>query len=138
MGDKPGGNATEGSRRILVAEDSKATAESMAKLLELLGHEVLVTRDGPQAIAAALTWRPEFILLDIGLPAVDGYGVAAQLRQEAVCRDTIIIAVTGYGQDGDRQRSREAGIDHHLLKPVSSASLLSLLSRPRTSSCAGD
>ena len=92
----------------------------------------------PQAIELALSWQPEVILLDIGLPAIDGYAVAVHLRQEAVCRDTIIIAVTGYGQDGDRQRSREAGIDHHLLKPVSSASLLSLLSRPRTSSCAGD
>jgi CheY-like chemotaxis protein len=137
MEDKPGGNAPEGSRRILVAEDSKATAESMAKLLELLGHEVLVARDGPQAIAAAVTWRPEFVLLDIGLPAVDGFAVAAHLRQQDVCRDTIIIAVTGYGQEDDRRRSRESGIDHHLLKPVSSGSLLPLLSRSGTTSCAG-
>jgi CheY-like chemotaxis protein len=138
MGDKPGGNAPEGSRRILVAEDSKATAESMAKLLELLGHEVLVASDGPKAIAAALTWRPEFILLDIGLPAVDGYAVAAHLRQEEACRNTIIIAVTGYGQADDRRRSHDAGIDHHLLKPVSSDVLLPLLSQSGTSSCAGD
>ena len=137
MGDKSWGNAKEGSRRILVAEDLKAAAESTAKLLELLGHEVLVARDGPQAIAAALTWRPEFILLDIGLPAVDGYAVAARLRQEEVCRDTIIIAVTGYGQEDDRRRSRESGIDHHLLKPVSSGALLPLLSRSGTTSCAG-
>jgi CheY-like chemotaxis protein len=137
MEDKPRGNAPKGSRRILVAEDSKATAESMAKLLELLGHEVLVARDGPQAIAAALTWRPEFIMLDIGLPAVDGYAVAARLRQEEVCRDTIIIAVTGYGQEDDRRRSREAGIDHHLLKPVSADVLLPLLSRSGTASCVG-
>jgi CheY-like chemotaxis protein len=137
MEDKPRGNAPKGSRRILVAEDSKATAESMAKLLELLGHELLVARDGPQAIAAALTWRPEFIMLDIGLPAVDGYTVAARLRQEEVCRDTIIIAVTGYGQEDDRRRSREAGIDHHLLKPVSADVLLPLLSRSGTASCVG-
>ena len=119
-----------------MAEDSKATAESSAKLLALLGHEVLIAHNGPQAIELALSWRPEFILLDIGLPAVDGYAVATQLRQEAVCRDTIIIAVTGYGQEDDRRRSREAGIDHHLLKPVSSASLLPLLSRSGTPSCA--
>jgi CheY-like chemotaxis protein len=138
MEDKPGGNGPEGSRRILVAEDNKTTAESAAKLLELLGHEVLVARDGTQAIALALSWRPEFILLDIALPTIDGYAVAARLRQEDVCRDTIIIAVTGYGQENDRRRSHEAGIDHHLLKPVSSDVLLPLLSRPGTSSCAGD
>jgi CheY-like chemotaxis protein len=138
MGDKPVNNVTEGSRRVLVAEDNKTTAESSAKLLELLGHEVLVARDGTQAIELALSWEPEVILLDIGLPAVDGYAVAAQLRQEAVCRDTIIIAVTGYGQEDDRRRSRDAGIDHHLLKPVSSDVLLPLLSRSGTTSCAGD
>jgi CheY-like chemotaxis protein len=137
MGDNPGGSAPKGSRRILVAEDYRPTAESMAKLLELFGHEVLVAHDGPQAIAAALSWRPECILLDIGLPAVDGYAVAARLRQEEVCRDTIIIAVTGYGQENDRRRSREAGIDHHLLKPLSSASLLPLLPRPETPPCTG-
>jgi CheY-like chemotaxis protein len=92
----------------------------------------------PQAIELALSWRPEFILLDIGLPAIDGYAVAAHLRQEEVCQDTIIIAVTGYGQEDDRRRSHEAGIDHHLLKPVSSDVLLPLLSRAGTSSCAGD
>jgi CheY-like chemotaxis protein len=138
MGDKPGGNAPEGSRRILVAEDNKTTAESAAKLLALLGNEVLVAHNGPQAIALALSWRPEFILLDIGLPAIDGYAVAAHLRHEEVCQDTIIIAVTGYGQEDDRRRSHEAGIDHHLLKPVSSDVLLPLLSRAVTSSCAGD
>jgi CheY-like chemotaxis protein len=138
MGDKPGGNAPEGSRRILVAEDNKTTAESAAKLLALLGHEVLVAHNGPQAIALALSWRPEFILLDIGLPAIDGYAVAAHLRHEEVCQDTIIIAVTGYGQEDDRRRSHEAGIDHHLLKPVSSEVLLPLLSRAVTSACAGD
>jgi CheY-like chemotaxis protein len=138
MGDKPGANAPAVSRRILVAEDSKFAAESSAKLLELLGHEVLVAHNGPQAIELALSWQPEVILLDIGLPAIDGYAVAAHLRQKEVCRDTIIIAVTGYGQEDDRRRSHEAGIDHHLLKPVSSDVLLPLLSRADTSSCAGD
>jgi CheY-like chemotaxis protein len=138
MGDKPGGNTPEGTRRILVAEDNKPTSESSAKLLELLGHEVLIARDGPQAIALALSWQPEFILLDIALPTIDGYAVAARLRQEEACQKTIIIAVTGYGQVDDRRRSREAGIDHHLLKPVSADALLPLLSRSDTSSCAGD
>jgi CheY-like chemotaxis protein len=138
MGDKSWGNAPEGSRRILVAEDNKTTAESSAKLLELLGHEVVVAHNGPQAIDLALSWQPELILLDIALPTIDGYAVAARLRQEESCRNTIIIAVTGYGQVDDRRRSREAGIDHHLLKPVSSDALLPLLSRSGTASCAGD
>jgi CheY-like chemotaxis protein len=138
MRDKPGGNAPKGSRRILVAEDYRPSAESMAKLLELLGHQVVVAQNGPEAIAPALSWQPELILLDIGLPAIDGYTVAARLRQEELCRDTTIIAVTGYGQEGDRRRSREAGIDHHLLKPVSADVLLPLLSLSGASSCAGD
>jgi CheY-like chemotaxis protein len=106
--------------------------------LELLGHEVLVAHNGPQAIDLALSWQPELILLDIALPTIDGYAVAARLRQEEACRNTIIIAVTGYGQVDDRRRSREAGIDHHLLKPVSADVLLPLLSRSGTASCAGD
>ena len=93
---------------------------------------------GQEAIALALSWRPDYSLLDIALPAIDGYAVAAHLRQEEVCRDTIIIAVTGYGQEDDRRRSREAGIDHHLVEPASSDVLLSLLSRSGTTSCAGD
>jgi CheY-like chemotaxis protein len=124
--------------RILVAEDNTAAAQSMSKLLELFGHEVRVAADGPTTIAAALDWRPEFILLDIGLPAIDGYEVASRLRQEALCRETVIIAVTGYGQEDDRQRSRAAGIDHHLLKPVASDVLLPLLSRSSTTPVGAD
>jgi two-component system CheB/CheR fusion protein len=89
-----------------------------------------VTRQAPgasEAITAALRWRPEFVLLDIGLPDIDGYQVAARLRQEASCQDTVLIAVTGYGRPEDRQRSREAGIDHHLVKPVDPGLLPALL-----------
>jgi CheY-like chemotaxis protein len=113
--------------RILVVEDNADSAESLAKLLELFGHELQVARDGPQAIALALRWRPEFVLLDLGLPAMDGYEVAIRLKQEATCREAVIIAVTGYGQPEDRQRSRAAGIDHHLLKPANPDVLLALL-----------
>jgi CheY-like chemotaxis protein len=83
-----------------------------------------------------LRWRLEFILLDLGLPAMDGYEVARRLRQEAACRETVVLAVTGYGQAEARQRSRAAGIDHHLLKPVDPAALLALLSRPEAVSSA--
>jgi CheY-like chemotaxis protein len=115
---------------ILLVEDYEDAAQSLALLLSLHGHEVIIARDGAQAIAAALHERPHFILLDIGLPGVNGYEVAATLRQQASCKDTVIIAVTGYGQAEDRRRSFAAGIDHHLLKPVDSDVLIGLMSRP--------
>ena len=100
----------------------------MARLLKLLGHEVAVAHDGPEAIEVAREHRPDFVLLDIGLPGMDGYEVAARLRQEECCKDAVIIAVSGYGQDEDRRRSKEAGFDHHLIKPLDHDALLSLLS----------
>jgi CheY-like chemotaxis protein len=115
--------------RILVVDDHADTVETMARLLEIHGHEVQVACDGPGAIATALHWRPEFVLLDLGLPGMDGYQVAARLRQESSCRDTVIIAVTGYASPDDRQRSHAAGIDHHLLKPVDPGELRALLAR---------
>src|SRR5262249_54878289 len=115
--------------RILVVEDNADSAETLAKLLELLGHKVQIARDGPQAIASALLCQPEYILLDIGLPGMDGYQVAARLRQEVSFQKTVIIAVTGYGLPQDRQRCHSAGIDFHLLKPVDLPVLRSLLSR---------
>lgn len=115
--------------RILVVDDDAYSAESMARLLRIFGHEVQVARDGRQAITAALRWRPEFILLDLGLPVMDGYQVAIRLRQDALCPRFVIIAMTGYGQEEDRERSRAVGIDHHLLKPVHPDVLLPLLSR---------
>jgi len=117
--------------RILVVDDHADTVESLAMLLKIHGHEVQTARDGSEAIAVALRWRPEFVLLDLGLPDLDGYQVALRLRQEASCQGNVIIAVTGYGLPEDHQRSREAGIDHHLLKPVDPGVLLSLLSRPK-------
>lgn len=113
--------------RILIVEDDKDTSESMARLLKIFGYEVEVAREGPEAIARAVCQRPDFILLDIGLPGVDGYQVARSLKQEVACPETVIIAVTGYGQPEDRHRSREAGIDYHLVKPVDHRDLIALL-----------
>ena len=114
--------------RVLVVDDSVDTVESTARLLKLHGHEVQTACDASEAIAAALRWHPEFVLLDLGLPNIDGYQVAARIRQEASCQGTVLIAVTGYGRPEDRQRSREAGITYHLLKPVDPGALLALLS----------
>ena len=113
--------------RILVVDDNVDTARGMARLLKLLGHDVATAHSGPEAIEAARRHRPEVVLLDIGLPGMSGYEVAARLRQEDSCQGAFIIAVSGYGQDDDRRRSREAGFDHHLIKPLDHDALLAIL-----------
>jgi PAS domain S-box-containing protein len=117
--------ARQGSR-VLVVDDNVDTAQGLGKLLKLLGHEVQTAFDGPTAIELARTYKPEVVLLDIGLPGMDGYEVASKLRQEACCKDAVIIAVSGYGQEEDRRRSREAGFDQHLVKPVDYDALMSV------------
>ncbi len=112
--------------RVLVVDDNVDAAESIAMLLRMAGHNVRAVYDGPEALNAAATFQPELILLDIGLPGMDGYEVARQLRSRTASRDTMLVAVTGYGQDEDFRRSREAGFDHHLVKPADPATLLSL------------
>jgi two-component system CheB/CheR fusion protein len=124
--------------RILIVEDDGDTAESMARLLTILGYEVAIARDGLHAIAMAPRQGPDFVLLDLGLPGMDGYQIALSLKQEVECKKTVFIAVTGYGQSEDRQRSRAAGIDHHLVKPVDPDVLLGLLARCEAGSVEGD
>ncbi len=87
-------------------------------LLEASGHEVRAVHDGPTALDAALEFRPEVVLLDIGLPGLDGFEVAKWLRKQPVLSSSVLVAMTGYGQKSDRQRSRDAGFDHHLVKPA--------------------
>jgi two-component system, sensor histidine kinase len=106
-------------RRVMVVDDSVDGAESMSILLEMLGHDVRVMYDGAAAIATASEFRPEVVLLDIGLPGIDGYQVARALRAEPATSGALLIALTGYGQESDRQRTRDAGFDHHLVKPAS-------------------
>ena len=114
--------------RILIVDDNKDLATSLARLLRLLGHEVEVVFDGRQGIEAARIYRPRVLLLDIGLPHVDGYQVARTLRQEGF-HDILIIALSGYGQEEDRRRSREAGINHHVTKPVDVKTIAELIAR---------
>jgi len=113
--------------RVLVVEDNVDAAESLATLLRLWGHEVRVVHDGLQALAAARGYRPEVVLLDIGLPGLDGYQIAERLRQEADFDNTLLVAMTGYGQPEDRRRSHEVGIQHHFVKPVEPFVLRNLL-----------
>ncbi|MBP0588730.1 response regulator [Paraburkholderia sp. LEh10] len=114
-----GGSAPNAKRRVMVVDDSIDGAESMSILLEMLGHEVRVLYDGAAALAAAPEFRPDVVLLDIGLPGIDGFQVARALRAERATAGALLIALTGYGQESDRQRTRDAGFDHHLVKPAS-------------------
>jgi two-component system CheB/CheR fusion protein len=116
--------------RILVVEDNRDAADCLRILLELLGHRVAVAYSGPEGVQRAREWRPDVVLCDIGLPGLDGYGVAGQLRHDPATAGAQLIAVTGYGQEEDRRRSKEAGFDHHLTKPVDPAALQPLLVRP--------
>lgn len=114
-------------RRILVVDDNLDSAESLALLLGLQGHEVRTAMDGPGAIAAALSFRPEIVFLDIGLPGMDGYEVARKMRAETDLEGTVLIAVTGYGREEDVRRSMESGFDRHLVKPMDFSELDALL-----------
>jgi CheY-like chemotaxis protein len=114
-------------RRLLVVDDNKDAAESMSMLLEMWGHEVAYAYDGPSALQMAQQWQPEAVFLDIGLPGMDGYEVAERLRALPQAKNAVLIAITGYGQEDDRLRSRRAGIDHHLVKPVAPDTLRTLI-----------
>ncbi len=116
--------------RILVVDDNVDAAESLGILLELDGHAVTIAHEGVQALATALAQRPSVILLDIGLPGMDGYEVCRRLRAEGFAA-TRIIAMTGYGQDKDKQRAMEAGFDLHTVKPVEFSKLKAILAAER-------
>ncbi|HSB12335.1 MAG TPA: PAS domain S-box protein [Blastocatellia bacterium] len=115
------------ARRILVVDDNIDSIESLGLWLRLMGHDVRLVHEGLAAVEAAREYHPEVIVLDIGLPDIDGYQVARRLRQEPDLGGVLLIALTGYGQDEDRQRCYDAGFDEHLIKPVDPASLEALL-----------
>jgi CheY-like chemotaxis protein len=117
-------------RRILAVDDNKDAVESLALLLTMMGHEVRVAYEGFTAMDAARTYEPEVVLLDIGLPGMDGYQVARWLRRQPALAKVLLIAVTGYSQPEDRRRSREAGFDYHMAKPVDLDVLERLLAHP--------
>jgi PAS domain S-box-containing protein len=117
-------------RRTLVVDDNRDAADSMAALLDLRGHTTWVAYDGESALALAAEHAPQVVLLDIGLPGMDGYEVAARLRALAQTRNSRLIALTGYGQPEDRRRSQQAGFDRHLVKPVDFEILVGLLAAP--------
>lgn len=113
--------------RVLVVDDNLDAGLSLCRLLALLGHDTHLARTGYEAVDLARRLRPEFVLLDIGLPGYDGFQVAEILRRDSALAAAKIIAVTGHGREEDRERARQAGIDHHLLKPIDPKFLESLL-----------
>lgn len=113
--------------RVLVVDDNMDAADMLAVMLQMFGHDVQAVYSGQTALETAVESQPDFVLLDIGLPDIDGYEVARRLREQPRTKDVRLIAVTGYGQDSDRQRSQEAGFDHHLVKPVEAEKLEDLL-----------
>jgi two-component system, OmpR family, response regulator len=122
-------DGTAPARRVLLVDDSVDAAEALSMLLETLGHEVRTLHDGTSALAIVDEFRPEVVILDIGLPGMDGFALARELRKLPSTRDALLIALTGFGGDEDRLRARAAGFDHHLVKPVSFADLEDLIAR---------
>jgi len=114
-------------RRILVVDDNRDSASTLAILLRLMGNVTQTANDGLEAVEAASDFRPDVVLMDIGLPKLDGYEACRRIRQQPGGADMVVVAVTGWGQDEDRERSSEAGFDHHLVKPVDQATLAEIL-----------
>jgi CheY-like chemotaxis protein len=115
------------ARRILVADDNADAAESLAQILQLMGNEVLTVVDGVEAVERAPVFAPDIVMLDIGMPRMNGYEACRCLRGQEAGSAAVIIAVTGWGQDEDRAKAREAGFDLHLTKPVDPLAVEALL-----------
>ncbi len=121
------GNSADVIRRILVVDDNRDAAETLSTMLRVMGHDVETHYSGAAAIAATADRRPEIVLMDIGMPDVDGYAAARAIRDRDGYGDTVLVAVTGWGSDADRRRSEAAGFDRHLVKPVAMTDLVSML-----------
>ena len=122
------GRARAPARRVLLADDNRDAADSLAAVLRALGHEVHVAYDGEEALAAGAALRPDTVILDIGMPGLNGYDAARRVRQSAWGRGARLVALTGWGQEGDKAQAAAAGFDQHLTKPVEAETLQALLS----------
>ncbi len=121
------GNLPDTGPRVLVVDDNTASADTLTELLGLYGYEAQAAYSGEAALDAFNAWRPDVVVLDIGMPDMDGYEVARRMREHAPSDRAMLIALTGWGQERDRERVREAGFDHHLLKPLDFGALRTLL-----------
>jgi PAS domain S-box-containing protein len=123
-------STTEQGQRVLVVDDNRDAAELLAEMLSLAGNVTRIAHDGPEALAAALAFAPQVILLDLGLPGIDGFEVARRLRStETTATKTVLVAVTGWGGKDDKRRTRDAGFDFHLTKPIQLSAILDILAR---------
>jgi CheY-like chemotaxis protein len=118
------------NHRVMVVDDNLDSARSLALLLKKLGAQVQVAHDGPSALDLLAQYHPTVVLLDIGMPGMDGYEVARRIRSQPNGDQFLLIALTGWGQEDDRQRSRQAGFDHHLLKPADLSALKAIVALP--------
>jgi CheY-like chemotaxis protein len=114
-------------RRILIVDDLKDAVDSLSMLLRAMGHEIHTAYDGEDAVAVAQKQRPDAVLLDLGMPRLNGYDACRRIRAQRWGKEMFIVAVTGWGQEEDRRRSREAGFDDHLVKPVDTVALMKVL-----------
>ena len=121
------GPAATSKRRILIVDDNHDSAMSLGMMLDLMGNETRTAHDGLAAVEAAGEFRPDVILLDIGLPKLNGYDACRRIREQPWSRGMVIVALTGWGQEEDRRRSADAGFDHHMVKPVEVDALAKLL-----------
>ena len=119
------------SHRILIADDNADSAESMGMLLRLMGNDVRIANDGLEAVEQAAEFQPDIVLMDIGMPRLDGYEAARRIRNQAWSRDTLLVAVTGWGPSDDNEEAAAAGFDHHFTKPLDPAELRRLVSGVR-------
>jgi CheY-like chemotaxis protein len=123
--------------RILVVDDNQDSADSLAMLLEVLGHDVAVARDGGSALVRANEFRPSVVVLDIGMPGMSGFEVATKLRASPEFLKTTLVAFSGYGQEADRRLSAGAGFDHHLVKPATVDQIEGILARVASPAATG-
>jgi CheY-like chemotaxis protein len=116
-------------RRVLVVDDNVDGAQSLARVLQICGHENRTAHDGPEALDAARLFQPDVVLLDIGLPGMNGYEVARRLRADPALSRAVVVALTGWGSEEDKRQSREAGFDFHLTKPVEVTAIQTILAQ---------
>jgi CheY-like chemotaxis protein len=125
------GSGAPGGRRVLVVDDNQDAADTLALLLELMGHQTRTANDGLAALEAAEDFRPDVVLLDIGLPKMNGYDVCRKMREQPWGQRAFLVALTGWGQAEDQRKASEAGFDRHLVKPVEESVLQQLLEQQR-------
>ena len=113
--------------RVLIVDDNEASAKTLGWMIELMEHDIKLAHDGATSIEIAREFQPHIVMLDIGLPTMSGYEVCSMMRKEPVLQNSVFIAQTGWGQQEHRQRSKEAGFDHHLVKPINMQQLKELI-----------